>query len=673
MPILRLPADDTLGSTLGSLGQQLANNLNPRNAAEAQLLQRQIWLRNLELQEKMRQQQAQQQALRGYQDWVTPEALPLIANSIYRGDDSKMTFELAMRNMKVNPFRPGITPEDDQYNRDMYRKITGNFWDKNTPVPTNAAQAAEANRIAAQQKGAEAGATKTGELDAEKAARARLTIPSTGDPQQDAANQRGLQVFVETGSWPPGTGPNGVAGEYIKRSLDAQSKAFDAAVKPYYDTLYARPPVGQPAITPNQLPPLPTIPGPNAAVLPSQAAAVPPPLPVPGAPPTGGGPAPIIPGAGGGGPVPPVPGAPPAVPGAPPTAPTTAQAPGSVTYGAPPIKGTEGYAIPAQEVATGAGGTSLGELPEVTKQRLAIEESRKNELMGAYGNITNAQDGLTMMDRAMQLTRLLDNKGLINQLGLQGAKDAYERFGLTLGDEGGARLALDQILKTQYPQLAKQMQIVRMAKPEIQLLERTVGDANMPPNVLLPILGKEKILLQMEYEKGVGAGKVLGWNLDPGQAPSTYDQWQAGNKALADSFPTRYDQMLKDVRALGIKQPEAPSVFTVPKAIASSPETAAAGAPPAPDSGGGPPVVPPPDRASGPPVLPPPEAAAPGGIGAGSFFGTGGPGTGPNLLLSPPPAPGPVHPDDQPPIFLFRDGRAVLPPPSGGGNAPDAR
>src|SRR5215472_11982291 len=130
MPVLRLPQDNTLSETLSGLAGSVANAFNPKTQAEAYLLQRQIWLRDLELRQQQLKMQAQQQATQAYSGWVRPDALPLIANSILRGDDSKMTFELALRNMKSNPFRQGNTPEDDTFNREMYRQITGNFWDK---------------------------------------------------------------------------------------------------------------------------------------------------------------------------------------------------------------------------------------------------------------------------------------------------------------------------------------------------------------------------------------------------------------------------------------------------------------------------------------------------------------------------------------------------------------
>jgi hypothetical protein len=67
MPVLRLPTDDTLGSTLGNLGQALANNLNPMNQLRGQELLQEMQQQRFELQRQQQIDAANQNAATVYE------------------------------------------------------------------------------------------------------------------------------------------------------------------------------------------------------------------------------------------------------------------------------------------------------------------------------------------------------------------------------------------------------------------------------------------------------------------------------------------------------------------------------------------------------------------------------------------------------------------------------
>ena len=68
MPILRMPQDDTLGSTLGNLGQALANNLNPMNQLRGQELLQQMQQQRFDLQRQQQIDAANANAATVYQN-----------------------------------------------------------------------------------------------------------------------------------------------------------------------------------------------------------------------------------------------------------------------------------------------------------------------------------------------------------------------------------------------------------------------------------------------------------------------------------------------------------------------------------------------------------------------------------------------------------------------------
>ena len=68
LPILRMPQDDTLGSTLGNLGQALANNLNPMNQLRGQELLQQMQQQRFDLQRQQQIDAANANAATVYQN-----------------------------------------------------------------------------------------------------------------------------------------------------------------------------------------------------------------------------------------------------------------------------------------------------------------------------------------------------------------------------------------------------------------------------------------------------------------------------------------------------------------------------------------------------------------------------------------------------------------------------
>jgi hypothetical protein len=85
VPVLRLATDDTLGSTLGNLGQALARNFNPLSQMQAYELQYRMWLQQQQLQQMQRENAAKAAAVQQWGHIVPPDKLPQFALMIYQG------------------------------------------------------------------------------------------------------------------------------------------------------------------------------------------------------------------------------------------------------------------------------------------------------------------------------------------------------------------------------------------------------------------------------------------------------------------------------------------------------------------------------------------------------------------------------------------------------------
>ena len=60
MPILRMPADNTLADTLSTLGTSMAQAFNPKTRMEALMLRERLKMERFEYEKKMREEQARQ-------------------------------------------------------------------------------------------------------------------------------------------------------------------------------------------------------------------------------------------------------------------------------------------------------------------------------------------------------------------------------------------------------------------------------------------------------------------------------------------------------------------------------------------------------------------------------------------------------------------------------------
>ena len=191
MPVLRMPADNSLGETLGNLGQSLANNFNPLKQMQAYELQRRMWMQDEQLRQEQRKNAATQAAIGQYAHIVPSEFMPEIANMIYQNAPADQILRrVALRSGRL------IDATDDESlrkNIEFMRQIDPNYsYSKDGPPVGGAATAKAFDDWKVNEAGRAAGATalgtKTGEQAAADAAFAGAIDDTT--PEATANNIR---------------------------------------------------------------------------------------------------------------------------------------------------------------------------------------------------------------------------------------------------------------------------------------------------------------------------------------------------------------------------------------------------------------------------------------------------------------------------------------------------
>jgi hypothetical protein len=160
MPVLRYDTGNPGATLISGVGDALANALNPKTRAEAYLLQQHLMLQNLQYQQELRKQAAQQTAISQYGHIVPPDQMPMITNMIYQGapiDDINRQAALSSGQLI-----DAATPEAYAHNREYYIRVFRKLPEDGL-IDAGPNTLAANNQVRAQQAGAVAGATTSGQ------------------------------------------------------------------------------------------------------------------------------------------------------------------------------------------------------------------------------------------------------------------------------------------------------------------------------------------------------------------------------------------------------------------------------------------------------------------------------------------------------------------------------
>ena len=561
MPILRMPADNTMAETLGNLGSQLATNLSPKTAAEAQLLMRNIWLKNLELMKQQREMQAQDAAVRAYGPLVgnDPNALAMIRQGILGGMNQKDVLELAIR-VAPDQWDHSGTDAAAQHNMARVQALTGQVWDKPYPPVVDAASLKVKNDTETRLAGEKAGSEALGKGSAEQALRTYNWEDTPWDP---ASVQRNAQAYFRIkGEMPanglvPGAGP---ATDQTIRDVSAGTALADAAAKARGTALGG----GEKGKFPEAgaLPPVPGAPTlPTKPFTPGEPSGVSSqPLPTPGQQP------------------PPAPGQqPPPVPGQqPPPAPD--QKGPSRTMIPSTLPGR--YALPTtfQTNVPGAG-VSIGEDPnaalanEVTKDRYAT-------LTKDIGQGEAAAVLKTKLTEIKALSDYINNQGVVPQAVNSIIGAIGDRYKVHIGSVGAAQEALDNIYRTELPDILKAAG-AQARGPEIMTFKVIPGDPSMPRDTVNDIIARQMAVADQQVQRGREALNVR----DNSNSPIDWDGYMQNNIQRQNDLAQAIQKFQTDFSSIGAQvvpqaQPQQPfEPKTVAPAAPAAPATPAPAAP----------------------------------------------------------------------------------------------
>jgi hypothetical protein len=551
MPYLRQEGDNSIGDTLSNLGRSLGQAFNPMRQLQAYEIQQRMWLQQEQLRQEQRKNAAQIAAVRAWGRIVPPDKLAIIASMYYQGAPYDQIARAAAE--ASGQMIDDTTPEATQANIRFMEKVTGKPWTELYPPIAGDKTGAAARDILAQQKGKEAASTTFGTNTAKQAAIDALTQEQIDDPAHDAENrQRAIAIEALGGPKAPDPGftiPVGPKTSAVYQREKANVAQADAEAK----ARGTRSGAGLPADKPVVDVPLPP---PTSPVLqsPTATAPAPAPAPVPAPAPTATAPAPV-----------PTP-APAPVP-----APVPAQ-PAPVVRTSVPKGATEdptrpgwywqgGQLKPATAISgppgTVVGGPAPGDL-DVAKG--ANEDAAKN-LTGAYADGAAATKLKVIVGQLRGLQQIAQTDGFWGQptAALQSKLQEYGLGGITSPQQ--AQQLMDQLIKTELPTLLKQYDVVRVAQPEIKMMQGVTGTAQLASPVMSGILANLETGADYILQRKNLAARTLGYGdlSDPNQAPMNYPEFQQGDAALLAKYNANAEANRTKFGGLGAAPPEAPT------------------------------------------------------------------------------------------------------------------
>ena len=534
MPVLRMPADNTLGETLGNLGRSLTENFNPLNQIRAQDILAQVQQRRWEIQRQQQLDAANANAAEVYRNAnphnLSPADLEVAVAQIRNGQyNASQTIEAlkAAGGYAAAQAAAGLVdaqhPEWSPAQRSSAKAqiLAGKSLSEveqsyaNAAKDTNAATATigatNAATTPASKEAAAIGQPETStKLDTQE--RLRTAPPITGpltDPKTQQAIdtrtiERGVAGVPVTADAPVSSGEAGPIATQRAEATATGTNLADNATKPR-GNLYPGPGgFGS---------------GPSQPAQPAQPPA-----------PSSNGPTP------------------PAQPTAPAPA-TNPPAPVSVTNPSAP------YAVPTPVSRTlPDGSTLMGATTEEAATNAATNKARADTLNQAVDEGTTASRMQVKLGQLRDLETIANTTGAGNQLVTAAVKRLADA-GIVVGDRGSAYKAMDQILNTEIPDLRKASGIQRLAGPEIQAVGKQIGTASLPQPVLDNIIANEQATADLQVQRKANAQQALGVS----GAPMSFDDYTTADNALNNSLKAKTDALRTQYNAIGTQaaQPRA--------------------------------------------------------------------------------------------------------------------
>jgi hypothetical protein len=506
VPILRMPQDDTLGSTLGNLGQALANNLNPMNQLRGQELLQQMQQQRFDLQRQQQIDAANANAATVYQN-ANPHGLSDadlaatvagIRNGTYNPTQTMDAIKAAggyaansAAADQLDAVHPEWTPAqrasargDILSGRKNLSEVETDF--ANAGIATNKSSATisatDAARTAANSTLAPANAA----LAAEAAANANPADAAKIIGQSAVLNQ-GANFAPNT----PVTDPSlttfatqqGVAG--VPQTAPAQTAGPRAVADITGKTIVAQAAPRAPA---NVVPAVPAV------------------------------------------------------------DPLTGQ-PVTVAPGAAPPSGV--FSQPAQGPNTAA--TAATASAETGAQNVA--KARNEDVQADIDTGKTSQNMLRNLATLRQYSYLLPNDSVIDQATATAMNAAFGDLGVTLTAGQSATNAFKAIASQMIADSRKDMGIQRLAGPEIQALATMLPNPKWDPQALGAVLNSFEGKARRAADVGALARKTLGRSSDAGVSQQDYSKYaDARDAILGASMP--------DPRQPPSQTPQTPPVQT---------------------------------------------------------------------------------------------------------------
>ena len=192
------------------------------------------------------------------------------------------------------------------------------------------------------------------------------------------------------------------------------------------------------------------------------------------------------------------------------------------------------------------GSTLMGPTATETATNDATNKARADTLNQAM------DEGATAARMKVKLAQIRDLETVSSTGGAGGqvAAAAMKRLadaGIVVGDQASAYKAIDQILNTEIPDLRKASGIQRLAGPEIQAVGKQIGTANLPPGVLNNIIANEEAAADTQIARRSNAQNTLGI----GGQPMTYTDYTNADNDLNNSLKQRTDALRQQYDAIG--------------------------------------------------------------------------------------------------------------------------
>ena len=430
MPVLRMPADTSLGDTLGQLGSNLTQAFNPMNQIRAQDMMAQMQQRQWEIQQQQRIDAANQNAASVYRNanpyGEDPASLEVSANAIAsgHGDLTKAIDGVkAIGGWKAN-----------QTAGDLYAAAHANDLPPDQ-LASDVAQIRSGTKTASELASQRA----TAVLDTNKAVN---TVGATNAATTPNAKEAAAIGQPETATKLDTQGQL-LTAPIITGSLDDPNVQAQIDKRRTQQAIAGvTPPAGQPVSSGLAAPT--AVADITGKTIVAQAAPRAPGQIVPVVPPTDvltGQPVTVAPGA-----TPP---------------------PGVVSQ-APQGPNTAATAATAAAEATGKAGS----------------EYANAQLQGGIQEGQGAQTVLNDVNQLRELAKVMNNDGPMNQAQNKLADEMYQRFGLTLTPGQSAREVFNNYVAALMGSWRKDVGIQRLALPEIQLGQLSLPNANMSLDAL---------------------------------------------------------------------------------------------------------------------------------------------------------------------------------------------